>query len=208
MRYRLHRTLGILLALTIFTLPLSACGGGSDTPTSATTVPGATSAPTTGTGSGTTDTTPTTGGAATGETPTTATAMDETPTTGTAMDQTPATGGGTSTGAAFTSGGPIALPGNCANTQIAYWTPLSGPDGDAMTKLTDQFNSANSNVKVNITTGSFTDYITQLGTAAASNTLPDIAIINEDQVATQAFRNVLRPIPDNVMTMIGVTASD
>jgi len=77
-----------------------------------------------------------------------------------------------------------------------------------MTNLTDQFNSANSNVKVNITTGSFTDYTTQLGTAAASNTLPDIAIINEDQVATQAFRNVLRPIPDNVMTMIGVTASD
>jgi multiple sugar transport system substrate-binding protein len=61
---------------------------------------------------------------------------------------------------------------------------------------------------VNITTGSFTDYITQLGTAAASNTLPDIAIINEDQVATQAFRNVLRPIPDNVMTMIGVTKAD
>jgi len=61
---------------------------------------------------------------------------------------------------------------------------------------------------VNITTGSFTDYITQLGTAAASNTLPDIAIINEDQVATQAFRNVLRPIPDDVMKQIGVTASD
>jgi len=119
---------------------------------------------------------------------------------------TTGTSGGTS--GAFTSGGPVALPDSCNNTQISYWTPLSGPDGEAMTGLTDSFNKDNPNVKVNITTGSFTDYITQLGTAAASNTLPDIAIINEDQVATQAFRNVLRPIPDTALSQIGVTASD
>jgi len=132
---------------------------------------------------------------------------DETPTAGT-TGETPTAGGTGSSTTGFTSGGPITLPPGCASTEVAYWTPLSGPDGEAMTKLTEDFNSANPDVKVNITTGSFTDYTTQLGTAAASNTLPDIAIINEDQVATQAFRNVLRPIPDEVVKMIGVTAAD
>jgi len=217
MRYRLKRTLGTLLAVTILALPLSSCGGNT-TSTATSTVPVTTGDATATTGGGTTDTTPTamageTPSAMAGETPSamvgeTPSAMaGETPTTGGAAGTTPTTGGGTS-GTGFTSGGPITLPGNCANTEIAYWTPLSGPDGEAMTKLTDDFNKANSNVKVNITTGSFTNYTTQLGTAAASNTLPDIAVINEDQVATQAFLNVLRPIPDNVLSMIGVTAAD
>lgn len=214
MLYRLKKSLGALIVVTMLVAPLSACGG-NNAATATNTVPGAGATATTGGGG--TDTTPTTGGGteatattggAAGGTPTSGNLAGETPTSGAMAGETPTTGGGGGTTGGFTSGGPVSLPGNCANTQISYWTPLSGPDGEAMTRLTDQFNSANSNVKVNITTGSFTDYITQLGTAAASNTLPDIAIINEDQVATQAFRNVIRPIPDDVVKMIGVTASD
>jgi len=194
-------------------------GGTTDATATTGTTGGTTDATaTTGTTGGTTDataTTGTTGGTtdATATTGTTGGTTDATATTGTggAAEGTATTGtsggtGGTSGG--FTAGGPITMPANCSNTEISYWTPLSGPDGQAMTGLTDSFNKANTNVKVNITTGSFTDYITQLGTAAASNTLPDLAIINEDAVATQAFRNVLRPIPDEQLKQIGVTAAD
>jgi len=197
MQNKLKRILETVLVATLLTLPLAACGGDNTPTTTSTGVATAT------TSTGATDNTPTTG--TMGETPTMA-AAGETPTK--ASGGTTPTTGGTGSSTSFTSGGPITLPAGCENTSIEYWTPLSGPDGEAMTGLTEQFNTANPNVKVNITTGSFTDYTTQLGTAAASNTLPDIAIINEDQVATQAFRNVLRPIPDDVLGMIGVTAAD
>ena len=51
------------------------------------------------------------------------------------------------------------------------------------------------------------NYPTKLDTAAASNTLPDVAIINEDQIATEAFRHIIRSI-DDVMPQLGYTSSD
>ncbi|MDQ6692888.1 MAG: extracellular solute-binding protein [Chloroflexota bacterium] len=224
---RARKSLSMLALVGIMSSTLAGCGGNATATVGTGSTGNATSVATTGTGTGATDTgtaTTGTGAGTTGTTPTD-TGMMGTATTGTGAGTTGSgtattgTGGATGTGtttsgssggtsAGFTSGGPVALPGNCANTAISYWTPLSGPDGQAMTALTDGFNKANPGAKVNITTGSFTDYITQLGTAAASNTLPDIAIINEDQVATQAFRNVLRPIPDAAMTQIGVTKAD
>jgi multiple sugar transport system substrate-binding protein len=54
------------------------------------------------------------------------------------------------------------------------------------------------NTQYNVTMNSQADYYTQLTTAAASNTLPDVAIVHADQVATQAFRNVSGPIDDIV----------
>jgi multiple sugar transport system substrate-binding protein len=63
-----------------------------------------------------------------------------------------------------------------------------------MQTLVDNFNSANPNIQVVMTAQA--EYNTQLSTAAASNTLPDVAIINEDQVATQAFNGVIRPMDD------------
>jgi multiple sugar transport system substrate-binding protein len=74
-----------------------------------------------------------------------------------------------------------------------------------MQTIVDNFNAANPNIKVTMTAQA--EYNTQLSTAAASGTLPDVAIINEDQVATQAFNNVIRPI-DDVLPQIGVSASD
>jgi len=222
-----RNTLSVLAVTSIVGTALAGCGGTATpttgvTATDTTTTSGTTATDTTTTGGTTATDTTTSGGAATmgttdtmapaGATNTTASsggAATVAPTAApTATNLTGTTGGATGSGGPFTTGSAISLPANCANTQINYWTPLSGPDGQAMTNLTDQFNTLNTTVKVNITTGSFSDYNTQLGTAAASNTLPDIAIINEDQVATQAFRNIIRPIPANVMSEIGVTATD
>jgi multiple sugar transport system substrate-binding protein len=108
--------------------------------------------------------------------------------------------------AAPAAGGGLSLPAECTGTiQLQYWNPFTGPDGPFMGTLTDNFNAANPNIQVTMT--SQPEYYTQLGTAAASNALPDVAIIHADQVATQAFRNVIRPI-DEVVTQVGVTSSD
>jgi multiple sugar transport system substrate-binding protein len=95
--------------------------------------------------------------------------------------------------------------GNCSNVQLEYWNPFTGPDGPFMRKLVESFSTAHPDIKVKMTTQA--DYSTKLDTAAASDTLPDVAVINEDQVATQAFRHVIRPI-DNEVKQMGYSESD
>ncbi len=51
------------------------------------------------------------------------------------------------------------------------------------------------------------EYTTKLDTAAASDTLPDIAIINEDQIATEAFRHIIRSM-DDYLPQLGYSSSD
>lgn len=93
----------------------------------------------------------------------------------------------------------------CSNVQLSYWNPFTGPDGPFMGKLVASFNNANPSIHVTMATQAA--YPTKLDTAAASNTLPDVAIINEDQIATEAFRHIIRPI-DDIMPQLGYTTSD
>jgi multiple sugar transport system substrate-binding protein len=98
-----------------------------------------------------------------------------------------------------------ATTAGCSNVQLSYWTPFTGPDGPFMNRLVASFNNANPGIQVQMTTQA--DYNTKLDTAAASDTLPDVAIINEDQIATQAFRHIIRPM-DQAMSQLGYTQSD
>jgi multiple sugar transport system substrate-binding protein len=154
-----------------------------------------------------------------GTTPTGAdTGMDETATPaggdmGTEAAGTPAaTAAGTeaaatpaSTEGAGVPGTGMELPADCSSVQLQYWNPFTGPDGPFMGQMVDEFNTANPNIQVTMT--SQAEYYTQLTTAAAAGTLPDVAIVHADQVATQAFRNVLRPI-DDVVSQMGIDGSD
>jgi multiple sugar transport system substrate-binding protein len=119
----------------------------------------------------------------------------------------PSSGGAAATAPAggTTAGSVGTLPAECSAVELEYWNPFTGPDGPYMGQMTDAFNAENPNIQVVMT--SQAEYYTQLGTAAASNTLPDVAIIHADQVATQAFRNVIRPI-DDLVSQIGVSGSD
>jgi multiple sugar transport system substrate-binding protein len=103
----------------------------------------------------------------------------------------------------------MSLPAGCSNVAINYWNPFSGPDGQVMQKMVDDFNASQTNVKVNANTtqGVSGDYDTQLDTAQASGGLPEVAIINEDKIATRAFRNTLRPM-DDVVSQMGISASN
>jgi multiple sugar transport system substrate-binding protein len=102
-------------------------------------------------------------------------------------------------------GSALTLPANCTSVELQYWNPFTGPDGPFMGQITERFNSEQQNIRVTMT--SQAEYYTQLGTAAASGTLPDLAVIHADQVATQAFRNVIRPIGDLVQ-QIGLEGTD
>lgn len=100
------------------------------------------------------------------------------------------------------------LPETCSNVELQYWTPFTGPDGPFMNQIVDSFSAANPDIRVMMSTIPGGEYSTQLGTAAASGTLPDVAIINEDAVATQAFRNVLRPMDEDFLNRVGFSGED
>lgn len=93
----------------------------------------------------------------------------------------------------------------CGPVELQYWNPFTGPDGPFMGEIVEAFNGSQENINVVMTTQS--EYYTQLSTAAASSTLPDVAIVHADQVATQAFRNVLRPI-DAIVSTAGIDGAN
>jgi multiple sugar transport system substrate-binding protein len=113
------------------------------------------------------------------------------------VEQAPAAGGETATGEEGAPG--------CEAVTLEFWNPFTGPDGPFMGEIVDNFNAEHPNIEVIMTTQS--EYYTQLSTAAASNTLPDVAIIHADQIATQAFRNILRPI-DEVIAGMDIDAAN
>lgn len=99
----------------------------------------------------------------------------------------------------------LELPADCGTVNLEYWNPFTGPDGPFMGDMVTAFNEANPNIQVVMTTQS--EYYTQLSTAAASGTLPDVAIIHADQIATQVYRNVLRPM-DDVIEAAAINSED
>jgi multiple sugar transport system substrate-binding protein len=233
-RFSLLIFLMVLAMLVASCTPSSGTSGGTSGGTAATTAPAATTALTGTTTSGATGattgtlTTTTTGAtsATTGTVTTTGTTSATTGTvtttsgltnTGTAtttgtMTTTGTTTGTTSSGAAGAAGGAtlpaaaIQLPSTCNNVTIQYWTPFTGPDGPFMGKLVNAFNAANPNIKANFVTQP--DYVTKLTTAAASNTLPDLTVINEDQIATMAYNHVIAAFTPQELQQIGVSGSE
>ncbi len=93
----------------------------------------------------------------------------------------------------------------CGAVELQYWNPFTGPDGPFMGEMVEAFNASHPDIKVTMTSQG--EYYTQLATAAAADTLPDVAILHADQVATHVFRNMLRPMDDLVVEM-GISASD
>lgn len=187
MANRTHRLTTLIMLITVFAALLAACGGGTDASNSG--AQGGAQPSTAGGGAG--------ASASAGGTDASASAAS------------PAGGTAAST-AAGTSGG-MTLPAECTNVELAYWNPFSGPDGPFMNTLVEQFQQANPQVRVNITTINNNDppgaYYSRLGTAQASQQLPDVIIVHADQLATLAFRNTIRPI-DELVSQIGIQESD
>jgi multiple sugar transport system substrate-binding protein len=94
---------------------------------------------------------------------------------------------------------------NCSHIQLAYWNGLTGPDGPTMASIVAQFNASQSSITVKMTIAN--NMATKLATAAASDTLPDVAIINEDQIATATFQGITRPM-DNLLSQVNLSSSD
>ncbi len=94
---------------------------------------------------------------------------------------------------------------SCGVVELQYWNPFTGPDGPYMGEMVEAFNASQADIKVTMTSQG--EYYTQLATAAAAGTLPDVAILHADQVATHVFRNMLRPM-DDLAAEMGISSDD
>ena len=93
--------------------------------------------------------------------------------------------------------------------QIGYWNGFSGPDGEFMTQLVDKFNEQNEQgVQVNMTIQPAGEYYNTINAASASKTLPDVLQVHLDQIATQVVRGTIRPMPEELLSDLGISADD
>lgn len=125
---------------------------------------------------------------------------------GGATDGQVAPGGQPGTGADATPAlGPEtmgACPATAQGQQITMWSPLTGPDGQFMTQLVNQFNQAN-DWGIQVTHLAQPEYLQRLNTAAAGQGLPDMTVIRADDIAEMAARNVLQPMGDEAVNAAG-----
>jgi multiple sugar transport system substrate-binding protein len=93
------------------------------------------------------------------------------------------------------------------NVELAYWNGLTGGDGPIMKKMMSQFNSEHPNIKVSMTAIAWAEYYQKLPAAVSNGKGPDIGIMHEYAIATNAARQVLDPL-DDIATALDLKQSD
>lgn len=127
-------------------------------------------------------------------------------TQGGAATTAPAAGGEAATAAPAAGGEAAAAPGECPaaaqGQTVTIWSPLTGPDGQFMTQLADQFSQDNPQ-GVRVSHVPQPDYLQKLNTAAAGGNLPEMTVIRADDIAEMAIRNILKPLSAEAQTIMG-----
>jgi multiple sugar transport system substrate-binding protein len=129
------------------------------------------------------------GGAAATSAPPDGAAATSAPADGGAATSAPAGGGGAAAGT---------CPPSAQGQQITMWSPLTGPDGDEMTALANQFSQENAQ-GIKVTHTAQPEYLQKLNTAAAGGSLPDMTVIRAGDIGEMVVRNVLKPMSDEAL---------
>lgn len=81
-------------------------------------------------------------------------------------------------------------------TNLTFWTPLSGGDGDFMKELVSQFNAAHDDIEVEILNLKAEEYYTKLRTSVTAGQAPDVAVGHTSKLADLNSTNLLESIND------------
>ncbi len=93
------------------------------------------------------------------------------------------------------------------NVELAYWNGLTGGDGPIMRKLVTQFNAAHPNIKVTMTAIVWAEYFQKLPAAVSNGKAPNIGLMHNDDLGTNAARKVIDPL-DDVATALKLSEAD
>ena len=112
-----------------------------------------------------------------------------------------AAGGGTDTGDKFT--GKYTGP----NVTLSYWNGFTGGDGPFMDELVKRFQEENPKIKIKQNTIQWADFYQKVPAAVTAGKGPDVGVMHQDQLATNAVRKVIVPV-DDVAEALGLKESD
>jgi len=79
---------------------------------------------------------------------------------------------------------------------LAFWNGLTGGDGPIMQKLVNRFNKEHENIAVKQTRIIWDEFYQKVPAAVSNGKGPEIAIMHDDTLATNAARQVLQPLGD------------
>jgi multiple sugar transport system substrate-binding protein len=98
-------------------------------------------------------------------------------------------------------------PASAQGQTVEMWSPLTGPDGQGMTQLAQQFSSENG-MGITVNHVAQPEYVQKLNASAAANQLPAMTVARVINVGELAARNVLKPFTGEALTALGDLASD
>lgn len=81
-------------------------------------------------------------------------------------------------------------------TQISFWTPFSGGDGEFMAAMVDKFNQENPDIQVEQLSNRSEDYYTKLQTSLASDQAPDLAVLHSSRMPQFVPAGYVTPLDD------------
>lgn len=90
---------------------------------------------------------------------------------------------------------------------LRFWNGLTGGDGPVMRKLLAEFTSQHPNITVEMYALPWSNFYQKFPAAVASGLAPDLGLMHNFQVATNAVRGVITPV-DSIMPTLGLTESD
>ncbi len=93
-------------------------------------------------------------------------------------------------------------PASAQGQTVEMWSPLTGPDGDEMTRLAQQYSSENES-GITVEHVAQPEYVQKLEAGAAAKALPALTVVRVTNVGQLAVRNVLKPFSDEVMGIFG-----
>ncbi len=93
--------------------------------------------------------------------------------------------------------------------EIEFWSVFTGPDGDSMTAMVDEYNATNPKVKVIHRPIEANDLYTKLPTLAQTGTeVPDLSIIHVERLPLFAEQGLLLPLDDFISKNGTIKAED
>ena len=90
---------------------------------------------------------------------------------------------------------------------LAYWNGFTGGDGPSMDKLVQEFQQANPKIKIKQNTIQWADFYQKVPAAVTAGKGPDVGVMHQDQLATNAARKVILPV-DDVAKALDLKESD
>jgi multiple sugar transport system substrate-binding protein len=93
------------------------------------------------------------------------------------------------------------------NVELAFWNGLTGGDGPIMRKIITAFNKEHPNIKVTMTAIAWAEYFQKLPATVSNGKAPDIGLMHNNDLATNAARRVIDPL-DDVAAALKLTEAD